>query len=389
VATAEYSKLYWFFTGAVAANVPAYIFPLESNALAPLFADQAATIGLPNPVNTSAGGVLTFWAEAGDYWVYIDKEVFQISVGMSQEEADLSSGTASGGEITPSLTNPQAIDIAPLVGYVVAQTADGFAPTVQRVTSDQRTEVLSGPSLGRILTWWLLDSSDNVIQQGFKPTPPQRRTMIPLGLTAYDGGSVSIVFDQTLPVILNQPVNQLADLMDGLGPFVVSGNRLSANPGTLTFNKTEGVIFARAFNHIPDPDNPHWNTLIAQAPQNFQYNTQNPFSEGPLTTLVDPANYDVGGVVTPIPNPTDWTIQRVWGYPLNDPNQQIRIQYGQALFPTEQDAINGIGNIAFIANPEADPFGALVAHLVIRADATDLSDGTQAMFRRSSKFATP
>ena len=383
----QFSRQFWYPNGALAANIPARIFPFASNALATLYTDATGTVQAPNPVTTDINGNVTFWAELDTYWLHIDSETFGIAVGMSQEASDQSTGIAFGGEFTPSAT-PAALDIAPLVGYIVAHPMDGSPAQVTRVTSPQRTEPLAGSSLTRALTWWVMDAAGVVTQQADRPTPQQRRTHLVLGLTAFDGVS-TLVFDQTLPVLLPQPLNQLVDLMHALGPFSVSGNRISAVPGTLSFNKTVGTVFAQSFNHIPDPANPHISTLIAQTPAVFSYNTQTAFSEGPQSPFLDPANYDVAGVVTPVPNPTDVTIQRIWGYPLNDSNQQVRVQYGQEIFPSLAAAVDAIGNIEFIPNPEADPFSALLAHVVLRADATNLADITQARIIKAGKFDAP
>lgn len=387
MALEHYTDTFWFPNGQLAKNIAARVFSISFSTLATLWADAAGTMPLAQPVSTSAAGVLDFWAETGDYWLHLDTESFRISVGMSQFEAGLSTGTASGGEFTASAT-PGSVDITPLVGYVVTHTQDGDAPTIVRVVSPQRTEALAGASLTRPLTWWLMDSAGTVTQQAARPSNSQRRSHLVLGLTAYDGVS-AIVFDQTLPTILPQPQNQLIDLMGALGPFSVSGNLVSPVPGTLSFDKTEGSVFAHAFNHIPTPTDPHVSTLVAQTPVNFSYNTQQSFSEGPINTALDPASYDVAGTVTPVANPAFFTVQRVWGYPLNDVLQQVRVQYGQDTYATMTDAVNAIGNTDFIPNPEAEPFSALLAHIVIRADATDLSDLTQALVLRAGKFDAP
>lgn len=383
----RYSDKFWFPSGELAVGVPATVFPEDSNIQAPLFADAAGTIPLPNPLPTGAGGVLTFWANAGDYWLHISDWTFPISVGISQEQSDLSTGTASGGEFTPNLVTPPDLDIAPLVGYIVTQPQDGSEPIITRVDSPQRTESLTPASMTRIITWWLMDGTGAVIQQGMAPTPQQTRNFLVLGLTAFDGAT-SLVFDQTLPLSLNQPLSQLTDLMVGLGPFNMTGNLVTPVAGTLSINKTAGTIFARAFNFIPDPDDPHISNIAAQVPVNFSYNTQTAFSDGPTGFFVDPANYDVGGVVTPVPG-VFWTIQRIWGYPLNMVDQQVRLQYGQRLYASKADALEAIGNTEYIPNPEGNVFSALLGHIVVRSDATDLADLTQAAFRRAGKFDSP
>lgn len=384
---AQYSDTFWLPSGLPAALMEARVFLEGSGTLAALWADSAGTIPVPQPVVTSGSGGLTFWAELGSYWLHLDSEAFHINVGVSQEESDQSTGTAFGGRLTVSAT-PASIDIAPLVGYVVTHTQTSAKPVNVRVTSPQRTVALDAGSLSRILTWWLMDASGAVFQQASEPSNAQRRSNLVLGLTAYDGGSGTVVFVQTLPVVLPQPSNQLADLMQALGPFNISGNRITPVTGTLSFDKTAGTIFAQSFNYFPDMDDPHVSPLDAQTPVTFQYNTQTAFSEGSPTTVLDPGNYDVNGVVTPVPSPTDFTIQRVWGYPLVL-SQQVRVQYGQNIFTSMAEAIDAIRNVYFNPNPEAEPFGALLAHIVVRANATDLSDLTQAAVLRAGKFDAP
>jgi hypothetical protein len=383
----RYSDTFWFPSGELAVGVPATIFPLDSNVKAPLFAGISGTVPLPNPLETGPGGVLTFYAEHGDYWLHISDWTFQISVGVSQEQSDLSTGTAAGGEFTPNLVTPPDLDIAALVGYVVNQPQDGAEPTIVKVESPARTESLTPASLTRAFTWWLMDANANIIQQGTSPTPQQRRYYLVLGLTLFDGVS-TLLFDQTLPVSLNQPLNQITDLMIGLGPFSRTGNHLSPVPGSLSFNKTAGTIFARAFNFIPDPDNPHISQIAAQSPVQFGYNTQSDFSEAIFGTMLDPTSYDVGGVVTPVPG-VAWTIQRVWAYPLNQVELQVRVQYGQNLYASQSDALDAIGNTAYVPNPQGNVFAALLGWIVMRSDATDLSNPAQAAMRQAGKFDSP
>lgn len=87
MALAQYSDVYWFPSGALAAAVPARVFEHTSNTLATLWADAGGTIPLANPLDTSAAGVLTFWAEEGQYWVHIDSEAFEIAVGAAAQPA--------------------------------------------------------------------------------------------------------------------------------------------------------------------------------------------------------------------------------------------------------------------------------------------------------------
>jgi len=85
VALAEYDDVYWFPDGTLARNIPARVFPEHSNEFATLYTDATGDTELPNPLNTDNDGRLTFWAEAGIYWIHIDSESIRVGVGTSEE----------------------------------------------------------------------------------------------------------------------------------------------------------------------------------------------------------------------------------------------------------------------------------------------------------------
>lgn len=394
MALAQYSDTFWFPTGVLAASVPARIFPEGSNGLAPLWADAAGTIALMNPLNTSPAGVLTFFATVGRYWVHLDTETFLIDVGMSQEQADLSTGIASGGNLEINALNDDAIDIAELIGYVVDNTQIGTGlPSVTRVDAPAQTVVLDGPAQARPITWLLMDSSGTVIQQATRPTNTQRRTHLTLGAVVYDTVAGAILEVQTLPVILPQAGNQVADLMDGLGPFALSGNRISPNGVNLSFNKSSGELFSRGFNHyvgVSPTEDPHVSTSPAQAPAQFRRITQTTSAATPaVVTLIDAANFDVGGVITPVGGGANSaTIQRVWLFATNLSTNQVLVQYGQVVYSSLANAVAAIASGVFVPAP-ISANGALIGYIAVIRTATNLSDPTQATFVNAGKFATP
>lgn len=392
MAFARYSEAFWFPNGALAAGIPARIFPLQSNALAPIFTDITGTVPLPNPLSTDGFGVLTFWAEEGEYWVHLDTEAFRISVGTPNTldtfevgSVAISSGIVSGGRITTSL-NPTSIDIDETVGYVVDYATDDFRPTITRVHVAAQTIALDGPALLRTVTFWLLDSTGAFVQQAAPPTPTQRRTHIPLGFSALQAGVIFLV--EATPVALPQPMNQMSDLMEALGPFSISGNVLSPNGVNLNINKSAGTMFSRSFNYGTTPQSPHEVSNPAQTPATFRYATRSTTVFPPSTTVLDVANYDVGGVVTPIPGGANVsTLQRVLLFALDTTVDQIAIQYGQTAHANLAAAADAAGRGTFQVNPAF--IGTLIGYIAVTKTATDLSNPAQAVFIRAGKFAAP
>jgi hypothetical protein len=392
MALAQYTDTFWFPNGSPAVNIAVQVFPRNSSIPATLYTDATGTTQIVSPATSGTGG-LSFWAESGDYWVHLDTETFYVTVGMSQEQADLSTGVASGGEISVNALNPSAVDITEMDGYIVDYIAGNQAePVITRVKTPAQTIPMDAAALARAVTWWVADSSGNIIQQAGKPDPVQRRTHIMLGVTAHTGGVIGV--DQTLPVILPWVGNQLVDLMDALGPFSVSGNVITANGANRMLNHSAGTMFARAFNHYSSgvlTRNPHISTTQAQTPATFIQITGSATTAPALTQTVDVANWDNAGVITPVGGGTNAsTILRVFLFANSNANFQLIIQYGQATYSSLSAAVNAIGAAPFVVNPTFNPgTGTLIAWIAVTRTATNLSDITQAVIVAAAKFATP
>lgn len=398
MAIGQYTDTFWFPNGALAANVSVRIFPLSSPALATLYTDATGTMLAPNPTTTDGTGVLSFFADEGEYWISIDARSFRVSVGTPRAVdlfetgvGQLSTGVIAGGGIFASVTNPRAITVPELVGYVVDHSTDDFNPVVTRVhTPAQDAALTTAAELSRNVTWWLMTSTGTVIKQEPPPTPEQRRTHIVLGVTAYNPGLDLIYIVRTQPGALPQLGNQLFDLMDSLGPFSLSGNAVTAN-ANLTLQKTAGVLFTRAFRYNEDPDNLHQVDLPAQNPMQFRYGTRSTTVFPILpSTMVDVANYDVGGVVTPIPGGANTaTIHRVWAFGPPAVSDQITLQYGQNTFASLSAALDRIGQAGYVPNPIFAALGTVIGYVVATKSATNLADPTQAALVSAGKFPTP
>lgn len=120
MALAQYSKLFWFPSGQLAASIPAQVFEHETNTFATLWADAGGTVPLANPLSTSAAGRLEFWVEEGEYWVHIDSESFEIAVGAATESATLADITAA-----VSAHNADTTDVHGITSTAALETQTG------------------------------------------------------------------------------------------------------------------------------------------------------------------------------------------------------------------------------------------------------------------------
>lgn len=435
MAIAQYTDKFWYSSGALATGVQVRVFPLSSNILAPLFANLAGTVPLANPVTTDATGSITFFIEAGEYWLHADSEAFRVSIGLPEvtpaeiaaiqadvaaletdmtavegditvvegdvltlqtdvldlERVALSSGIVAGGDISVNGDSPSAIDISPFIGYITDFTTDPFNPSITRIDFPGVVGLeMDAGSLARTVTSWLMDENQVITQVPSPTTNEQRRTHIRIGLTAQVGGVITI--DQTLPIIMQQPANQLSDLMVSLGPFNISGNVITPNGVNLMVNQSAGKIFSQAFNHFVGPvqtNDPHVSTTQAQTPAQYRYTTSTSTTFGVLRNTIDVANYAPGGIITPIGGGAGTSaIHRVYLFPANNVVDQLVIQYGGNTYTSLANAVAAIGAGTFTPNPMLSD-SALIAYVVATRTATDLSNPTQATFVSAGKFATP
>ncbi len=306
--------------------------------------------------------------------------------GPYTEWLGLSTGLIYGGEINVNPTNQDSIDLEDLVGYVFDYTTSERNPKVTRVYVPAQTIPLENTV--NAITWWMVDADGNVVQQSTRPTNSQRRTHIQLGATAQSGG---VIFaDQSLPVLARETTNQLYDLMYAMGAFNIEGNFLTAAGANMQLNHTAGKVFQVSFNHFAGSvhtNDPHVNTTQAQTPAQFRYSIRTPSPAGPLVNVVDPLNYDLNGVLTPVGGGSNaTTIQHVYLFAANNASEQLVIQYGQTQYATFDDALLSIGQEPFIKNPNLSGSVYLYSIVVTRT-CTSLQDSVNARLVKMQPLA--
>jgi hypothetical protein len=154
----------------------------------------------------------------------------------------------------------------------------------------------------------------------------------------------------------------------------------SPNAANLNINTSAGVLYGLGIGYVTNKLNPNSLTINSQSPATFQYRTQTGGTAA-NTTLIDPLNRDVNGVITPITG-TKATNQRI--YLLQ--NGQIRIQYGQQEYNQLAAAVAALQNEVFVTFPNFRDNGILIGILSVLSTCTQLNDTSKAQFFSVSKF---
>lgn len=327
-----------------------------------------------NDITTSSTGSIVdidSISVLGDVTAFSGQSNKEINVGHEIIETS-SSGLTNGGNL--SVGDPTSTyDISAGSGHLVSASAETYVP-VSWASQTGITPAANG------VRYVFIDSTGSLVEQGTFPTPNNRRVMIYLGRVIVNSGTV--IQTLTEPVVIEQPSNQLYDLMKGLRIFNESGNVIGSNGANLSINKTAGVVFSAGANFQSDSDNPHRVTLSSYTPVTFQHITQTA-STGTDVTVISPANYDVSGTITTIPgNNNHATNMRVYLFPSGN----VRVAYGQVEYNNIVDAIQGLATEEYTINPSIPGNGILIGVISVIKGATDLSDPDHARFLRVSRF---
>ena len=267
--------------------------------------------------------------------------------------------------------------VAPVKGWIVDDTTNPLSPQIFYVDYSGGTHTDSYVSTD-FETFVYLTSGGTISQQPIPLTEQQRRQNIFLGKIGHpDKTSINLVFSQ--PDFVLSPLAQLRDMFTPIN-LINGGVYPSANGSNLKFNTSAGFLYGLGINFVSSTLNPNALSISGTSPCTFQYRTQ---TGGTVTNVtdIDPLNYDVGGVKTPITG-TKATNQRIFLLQ----NGTFRVQYGQNEYNTLTQAIEALQTETFTPFPNFINNAVLIGILTVLSTATDLTDSSKARFFFASKF---
>lgn len=216
-----------------------------------------------------------------------------------------------------------------------------------------------------------------LIFQNTLPTSAQRKTAIYLCKIAHsDLTTITFVGDE--PDFLLSPLQQFRDLAQVFN-YVNTNVRVQPNGANLNLNLNAGSIFGDGINFTMDNTNPNTFNVAAVGTTPFKYRVQNGGTTGNVT-VIDPTMYDVGGVITPVPNPAATSTNQYVFYVPAASGGGIRIQYGQNTYANLASAVGAIGKETFVTNPNFVRNAILIGVISVQKGATQLNNTTQANF---------
>jgi hypothetical protein len=295
----------------------------------------------------------------------------------------LSTGIVDGGILTINVEDNTKFDISEGCGIIVDNYTDTDNPVITIVTWNN----LIGISCDFIDTsdeeYVALDIYGAIIKQSTWFTSDQFKDYIILGTV---GHTMDGFIDYVIPEVVFMPDTsmQLQSFFDSFGAFNIEGNDFTYNGMNLKINKSAGKTFDSGTNYVNSKKEVNIYTNNSESEKVFQYNHTNGSGEEwviePETNIIDPTKYDTLTGLVSVPS-GKWTIQTFMYYaPLN----MLDVQYGQKYYESYLDALADI-NGQFIINP-LSKFSTFRGWLIVKQNATDLSDSSQANFIQANKL---
>jgi hypothetical protein len=279
-----------------------------------------------------------------------------------------------------SIDNPSGttFSVGEVEGWIIDNVTAPANPTIQLIIYSGSTGNTSLYYSTATETYVLLTSASTITQQTSFPTPQQRRQNIYLGKFGH-GNKQFLINTFNEPDSVLSPLSQLRDMFTSI-KLINDGVIPSDNGANLTFNTSAGTLYGLGIGYITNKLNPNSLTINSQSPTTFQYRTRTGGTAS-NTTVIDPSNKDVNGVITPITG-VKATNQRI--YLLQ--NGQIRIQYGQQEYNQLAAAVAALQNETFVTFPNFRDNGILIGILSVLSSCTELNDTSKAQFFSVSKF---
>ena len=256
---------------------------------------------------------------------------------------------------------------------------DPLNPTIVELNYPGATIASSSVPLGGTFGYVGIQSNGTIVYEAFAPTIGNIEDTIWLGfITTNDAWATINLIGPTLVGI--SPLNQLAL---SLGIINIENKTVSPINGTLQLSNPNIPFYYIGRNWGDTPNNrlfPNIRTVSAASPLTFTYLDRSGTVISTGNTSLDPTQFDNGSGFTTITG-DNASVQRLY----MSASGSISVLYGQQQYSNLNQAIQRFSAEPFIKPPVLNGF-ILLATIIVRTDATDLSNANQARIVAGGKF---
>jgi hypothetical protein len=306
-----------------------------------------------------------------------------------------------GGNI--SISGSDSINIEGGFGFWIDHStfdSSNINPTYTKVTWPDQTVQVPNINNGVEFSFVYIDATNSNV--GFiqsEPTPEDYRNKLLLGKVIHRDGNVNFVVQ--LKPKSNDIFNQFSDLAHAIGTINIDGNIWTPSDPlvNLTLAKSAGKSF-RLNSQVDNLVNPHTTIdppLDTNGSDTFSYVYRD--GSGGVTYIngvseADPTQYDNGsGILSSIPDGgfftfNQYTVQRIYSFPKpsSGGGGKSYIFYGQKVYTTLDNALEGILTEKFELPAENFYDASLRGWLIMRRDITNFSNPSYFTFVAAGKF---
>jgi hypothetical protein len=285
-------------------------------------------------------------------------------------EGNLYTGLLSGGLISSaSLTTFNISSGSGVIVNLNASLNDDPYPTIQYVVWPDLTNQSLTYLTSSIQTFVGINSAGTIIQQTDPWLDGQYNTSLSIG-TVLHQNTASINGFIAYPNVAYGYKQRTYDFIKAFGPLKLSGLIIYPS-SSLGLTIGSGTAWADGRNYQVDPNNPSYITDPGTSVSKiFRYHVSGSTyiqdtNGGVGYTVIDPANYNDNGVLTPVPSNKPWSNQRVFWYP-NSATKGIVVYYGSAIYASQTEAIANLPYENFQETPNTQQNAVYLGNITIK-----------------------
>jgi hypothetical protein len=303
-------------------------------------------------------------------------------------EGALNTGLLNGGTLS-TVNGTNKFNVASgagiIVNYNASTTTDPY-PTIKYVQWTSSVSQSLQFSSSAQITYVAIDSNGEISQTTIAPTALNFKDRIVLGRILHQSGSVT---NGTIssPATAYAVNSNNADFIRSIGPLKVSGHLLEASGSTLSLKKTAGDSYVEGRNYVVNPNVPNYISAADDPAVTIsKIYREHVSGSTPIIdtgignagyTTVDPTLYNNNGTLTAVGG-GNYSVQRVYWFP-RSVNRALFVYYGNASYGTVNEAIAAVSTENFIEGDNTRGAAIFVAYLVLKGNASNLTNTSQAL----------